>query len=149
MHDRYGWGHGPLRNLSILLALALMMLSFSSATGQGSGPVISDLRVEPSSGPPGSSYTLSVRIEKPRDPREIVPILNEVRENMEKIEVAIHDDGLDGDAVRGDGRYSGRIVVPETAAQQTHRFKVFIHDKAGRMSNILEYRFTVLKGAAI
>jgi hypothetical protein len=55
---------------------------------------------------------------------------------------------VDGDAVRGDARYSGRIVVPQTAAQQTHRFKVYIHDKAGRMSNVLEYRFTVLKDAS-
>jgi len=68
---------------------------------------------------------------------------------MEKIEVAIHDDGLEGDAVKGDGRYTGRIMVPETAAQQTHRFEVYIHDTAGRTSNVLEYRFTVLKAAAI
>jgi len=131
------------------LILPLMTLSVSSAAGQGPGPVISDLRVEPSSGPPGSTYTISVRIESPRDPKEIVPILIEVRENLEKIEVTINDDGLDGDAVRGDSRYTGRIVVPQTAAQQTHRFKVYIHDKAGRMSNVLEYQFTVLKDAAI
>lgn len=137
-----------MRNSTALAALALVMLSFSSATGQGPGPVISDLRVEPSSGPPGSSYTISVRVESPRDPKEIVPILNEVRENLEKIEVTIHDDGLDGDAVPRDGRYTGRIVVPQTAAQQTHRFKVYIHDKAGRMSNVLEYRFTVLKNSS-
>jgi len=137
-----------LRNSTALAVLALVTLSFSSASGQGSGPVISDLRVVPSSGPPGSAYTISVRVESPRDPKEIVPILNEVRENLEKIEVAIHDDGLDGDSVRGDGRYSGRIVVPQTAAQQTHRFKVYIHDNAGRMSNVLEYHFTVLKDSS-
>ncbi|MBI3597008.1 MAG: hypothetical protein HY203_07655 [Nitrospirae bacterium] len=137
-----------MRKVTALVALALMTLSYSSAAGQGPGPVISDLRVEPSSGPPGSAYSISVRIENPRDPKEIIPILNEVRENMEKIEVTIHDDGLDGDAVKGDGRYTGRIVVPGTAAQQTHRFEVYIHDKAGRISNVLEYRFTVLKDAA-
>jgi hypothetical protein len=137
-----------LRNSTAFAALALVTLSFSSAAEQGSGPVISDLRVEPSSGPPGSAYTISVRIESPRDPKELVPILNEVRENLEKIEVAIHDDGLDGDAERGDGRYSGRIVVPQTAAEQTHRFKVYIHDKAGRMSNVLEYQYTVLKNSS-
>jgi hypothetical protein len=123
-------------------------LSFSSAAGPGPVPVISDLRVEPSSGPPGSAYIVSVRIESPRDPKEVVPILNEVRENMEKIGVAINDDGLDGDAVKGDGRYTGRITVPQTAAQQTHRFKVYIHDTAGRTSNVLEYEFTVLKDAS-
>ena len=126
-----------------------MTLFFSPAAGQGAGPVISDLQVEPSSGPPGSTYTISVLVQSPRDPKEVVPILNELRENMEKIEVAIHDDGLEGDAVKGDGRYTGRIMVPETAAQQTHRFEVYIHDTAGRTSNVLEYRFTVLKAAAI
>ena len=138
-----------MQKSTALVVLALMTLSVSSAAGQATGPVISDLRVEPSSGPPGSAYTVSVRVERPRDPKEIVPILIEVRENLEKIEVTINDDGLDGDAVRGDGRHTGRIVVPQTAAQQTHRFKVYIHDKAGRMSNVLEYRFTVLKDAAI
>jgi hypothetical protein len=93
-------------------------------------------------------YTVTVRIESPRDPKEVVPILNELRENMEKIEVAIHDDGLDGDAVKGDGRYTGRITVPQTAAQQTHRFQVYIHDTAGRTSNVLEYQFTVMKDAS-
>jgi hypothetical protein len=136
-----------MRKVSSLVALALMTLSCPSAAEQDPGPVISGLRVEPSSGPPGSAYTISVHIESPRDPNEIIPILNEVRENMEKIEVPIRDDGLDGDAVKGDGRYSGRIVIPQTAAEQTHRFQVYIHDKAGRMSNVLEYRFTVLKDA--
>jgi hypothetical protein len=137
-----------MRKVTSLVSLSLMVLSYSSPAGQGAGPVISDLRVEPSSGPSGSAYTISVRIESPRDPEEIVPVLNEETENMEKIEVPLRDDGLDGDAVKGDGRYTGRIEVPETAAQQTQRFKVYIHDTAGRVSNVLEYRFTVLRDAA-
>jgi hypothetical protein len=138
-----------MRNAAALFSLPLVALFSASVAAQTAGPVISDLRVEPSSGPPGSSYTVSVRILSPQDPDEIVPVLNEVRENQEKIEVGIRDDGLDGDAVRGDGRYSGRIRVPETAAEQTHRFQVYIHDTAGRMSNVLEYRFTVLRDTAI
>ncbi len=137
-----------MRKMMALVAHALMALSYSSAAGQAAGPVISDLRVEPSFGPPGSAFTISVRIESPRDPREIVPILNEETEKMEKIMLPIRDDGMDGDAVRGDGRYTGRIVVPQTAAQKTDRFKVYIHDTAGRVSNVLEYGFTVLRDAA-
>lgn len=137
-----------MQKVIALVVLALMALSASSATGQAAGPVISDLRVEPSSGPPGSSYTISLRIESPRNPGEIVPILNEETEKMEKIELPIHDDGLDGDVVKGDGRYTARIVVPETAAQRTDHFQVYIHDTAGRVSNVLEYRFTVLRDAA-
>jgi hypothetical protein len=138
-----------MRKATALFALPLMTLFAASVAAQAGGPVISDLRVEPSSGPPGSTYTISVRIESPRNPDEIVPVLNEVRENQEKIEVGIRDDGLHGDAVRGDGRYTGQIAVPQTAAQQTHRFQVYIHDTAGRMSNVLEYRFTVLRDAVI
>jgi hypothetical protein len=138
-----------MRKVTALVALALITLSCSSAAGQAAGPVISDLRVEPSSGPPGSAYTISVRIESPRDPKEIVPILNEETEKMEKIELPIRDDGLDGDAVKGDGRYTGRIEVPETAVQGTDRFQVYIHDTAGRVSNVLEYRFTVLRDSVI
>ncbi|HUK57577.1 MAG TPA: choice-of-anchor X domain-containing protein [Nitrospiria bacterium] len=138
-----------MRKVTALVAVALTAMSCSLAAGQGAGPVILDLAVDPSSGPPGTVYTISVRIESPRDPKAIVPLLYQVREGAEKIEVAIHDDGLDGDAAKGDGRYTGRSVVPDTAAQKTHRFEVFIRDKAGRKSNVLEYRFTVLKGAAI
>lgn len=137
-----------MRKVTALAVLALVTLSCSSAAGQGPGPVISDLRVEPSSGPPGSAYTISVRIDSPRDPDEIVPILNEIRENMEKIQVNLNDDGLAGDAITGDGRYTGRIAVPQSAAQQTHHFRVYLLDASGRMSNVLEYDFTVLKDAA-
>jgi len=136
-----------MRKVTAPAVLALVALYCASAAGQVPGPVISDLRVEPSSGPPGSAYTISVRIESPRDPDAIVPILNEIRENMEKIQVNINDDGLAGDAIKGDGRYTGRIAVPPSAAQQTHHFRVYILDIAGRMSNVLEYDFSVLKDA--
>jgi len=134
-----------MRVKAALLVPIILALCRSPAAGQDPTPVISDLRVAPSYGSPGSSYTISVRIDNPPSPEEIVPILYENRENMEKIEVKIHDDGLDGDEVKRDGRYTGRIEVPQTAAQETHHFKVYILDKAGRMSNVLEYQFTVVK----
>ena len=135
--------------MTALVAHALITLACASAAGQAAGPVISDLRVEPSYGPPGSAYTISVHTETPRDPKEIAPILKEETEKMEKIEVPIRDDGFDGDALRVDGRYTGRIVVSQTAAQKTNHFKVYIHDTAGRVSNVLEYHFTVLRDAVI
>ena len=129
----------------VFVTVALIVLSFSLAAEERSSPVISDLKVDPSSGPPGTIYTVSVRIMNPRDPKDIVEVLHEVRENVESMDVPIRDDGLEGDAVRGDGAYTGRSVVPRTAAKQTHRFEVFIQDKEGRKSNVLEYRFTVLE----
>lgn len=49
------------------------------------------------------------------------------------------------------------VVIPLRAlnlsfvsiARQTHRFEVFVQDQAGRKSNVLEYRFTVLNGVGI
>jgi len=132
----------------VFVVVALIAMSFPLAAEEILGPVISDLKVDPSSGPPGTIYTISVRIVSPRDPKDIVEVLHQVREDVESMDVPIRDDGLEGDAVRGDGIYTGRSVVPRTAAKQTHRFEVFIQDKAGRKSNVLEYRFTVLSGEA-
>jgi hypothetical protein len=109
-------------------------------------PVISDLEVSPTSGPAGSIYKISLRITSPRG---VVPLLHQIREGKEAIDVLLRDDGLEGDAARGDGIYTGHSDVPPTAARQTHRFKVFVQDRAGRKSNVLEYRFTVLKGVGV
>jgi hypothetical protein len=63
--------------------------------------------------------------------------------------VPINDDGLSGDVSRGDGIYTGINFVPESAERKTHIFQVFVRDKAGNKSNVLEYRFTVLEERAI
>jgi hypothetical protein len=138
-----------MKKVMILVFAALLAMSFSLAAEERSGPVISDLKVDPLSGPPGTVYTISIRIVSPRNTEDIVLVLHQVRENMESIDVPIRDDGLEGDAVKGDRVYAGRSVVPRTAAKRIHRFELFIQDKAGRKSNVLEYRFTVLKGEAI
>ncbi|TAK08630.1 MAG: hypothetical protein EPO39_04155 [Candidatus Manganitrophaceae bacterium] len=109
-------------------------------------PVISNLQVSPSSGPVGTTYTLSLRI---TSLGEIVPLLHQMREGKEAIDVSLRDDGLGEDAKKGDGIYTGHIGVPLTAAKQIHRFEVFVQDKTGRKSNVLEYRFTVVEGVGI
>lgn len=108
--------------------------------------VISDLNVSPISGPAGTIYTLSVRITSKVG---AIPILHEIREGKETIAVPLRDDGLEGDAVKGDGIYIGHSSVPPTAAKQTHRFEVYVRDQAGRKSNMLEYRFTVVEGVGL
>lgn len=109
-------------------------------------PAISDLSVSPASGPAGSIYTISLRIASQGG---VVPLLHQVREGREEIDVPLRDDGIEGDAKKGDGIYVGHSGVPPTAAKQTHRFEVFVQDHAGRKSNVLEYRFTVLKGVGV
>ena len=136
-----------MKNIIALIVLFLIAVSFSVAAEPA--PVISDLKVNPSSGPSGTVYTISVRIVRPQDPRDLVAVLHQLREGVEPIDVPIHDDGQEGDAVKGDGIYTGRSSVPGTATKGTHRFEVFIEDKTGGKSNVLEYRFTVLKGEAI
>jgi hypothetical protein len=106
-------------------------------------PVISELKVSPMSGPGGTVYHISVRVTAPEG---IVPLLHQKREAKETVDTPIRDDGLQGDAEKGDGIYTGRNDVPATAAKQVHRFEVFVQDQRGRKSNVLEYRFTVVEG---
>jgi hypothetical protein len=133
-----------MRTVMALVVALLLAMTLPLAAEEPSGPLISDLTVHPSSGPPGTDYTISVRIVSPRNPNEIVPVLHQLREMRESDDIPIHDDGTEGDAVKGDGIYSGQSAVPNTAAQRTHRFDVFILDASGRKSNVLEYHFTVL-----
>lgn len=106
-------------------------------------PVISELHVSPPSGPTGTVYKISIRI---TSRVEIIPLLHQLREGKEAISVPLRDDGLDGDAEKGDGIYTGHSGVPPKAARQTHRFEVFVRDLEGRKSNLMAYLFTVVEG---
>lgn len=135
-----------MKTVVTLVALSLLAMALPLAAQEQPGPLISDLTVHPTSGPPGTVYTISVRIESPQDPKEIVAVLHQTRELRESDDIPIHDDGVEGDAVDGDGIYTGQSTVPSTAAHRTHHFVVFILDTSGRKSNVLEYQFTVLHG---
>jgi len=69
----------------VLVAVALIAMSFSLTAEERPHPVISDLKVDPSSGPPGTVYTISVRIVSTRDPKDIVAVLHQVREDIESM----------------------------------------------------------------
>jgi hypothetical protein len=139
-------GNEQMRTVMALVALSLLAMALPLAAQERTGPLISDLTVYPSSGPPGTDYTISVRIVSPRNPKEIVAVLHQKREMIESDDIPIHDDGVGGDAVNGDEIYTGHSTVPSTAAKKTHHFEVFILDTSGRKSNVLEYQFTVLHG---
>ncbi len=130
-----------------MLKIILMIVTLISVLGES--PMISEMKVNPIDGPTGTKYTISLRIAHPQGSGHIVEVLYQIREAGEAIEVLLRDDGLGGDLEKEDGIYSGRSVVPRTAARQTHRFEVFVRDKSGHKSNILEYRFTVLDGIEI
>lgn len=127
---------------SIFIPLMALNLSPISIV-ESPSPVISDLNISPAAGPAGSTYTVSLRIASQGG---VVPLLHQVREGREEIDLPLRDDGLEGDEKKGDGIYVGHGGVPPRAAKQTHRFEVFVQDQAGRKSNVLEYQFTVLKG---
>jgi len=127
---------------SILIPLVAFGLS-QAAVIEPPNPLISELRVSPPSGPTGTIYKISLRVTSQAG---IVPLLHQLREGKEAISVPLRDDGLDGDAVKGDGIYTGHSGVPPKAARQTHRFEVFVQDHEGRKSNLLEYLFTVVEG---
>lgn len=129
-----------------LILFALIAFPLPVSVIEQPTPIISDLTVSPTSGPAGSIYRISLRI---TGSGGIIPLLHQMREGREAIDVVLRDDGKEGDIEKGDGIYTGHSDVPPTAAKQTHRFEVYIRDRSGRKSNLLEYRFTVVAGALI
>lgn len=134
---------------ALTILLIFMTISLTVSATDGVAPLISDLIVDPSEGPVGTEYAITLRIRDPQGPEDIGRILFQIREKTEVIKVPIRDDGLEGDRSKGDGIYTGRVVVPTTAERRTHRFEVFVRDREGNESNTLEYRFIVLKGIEI
>jgi hypothetical protein len=135
----------------ILITSAFLCISGmnkASAKEPGS-PVISNLKVSPHGGPVGTIYKITLSVTDPQGLQDVTKILYHLRANVEGIQVPINDDGVNGDAVRGDGIFTGMNFVPESAERKTHNFQVFVRDKAGNKSNVLEYHFTVLEERAI
>ena len=113
--------------------------------GDDAAPVISDLSVNPSSGPIDTHYTITLHITSVKGPSAIEDTLYQTREHMEDIPLPLNDLGVNGDAKAGDGVYSAVGVVPHTAAAGVHTFTVYVKDTAGRHSNVLLYQFTVIR----
>ncbi|MFQ5579623.1 MAG: hypothetical protein ACE5FZ_03350 [Nitrospiria bacterium] len=140
----------PVRVKFFLFALLLSIgMPWPPAHGEDPSPLISDLKIHPKKGPAGTVFTLSFRLRDPQGPDDVLKILFQVREGRELIEIVINDDGLNGDVFKGDGIYTGKDRVPETAAIAPHFFEVFTRDKSGHKSNVLKYTFTVLEGVVI
>lgn len=129
--------------ISLIVIMNMAFSAFSFAEVDTNAPVISGFSVRPSAGPAGTTYRITFRLSDPQGLDNIVPILYQLREGIEVIEVPINDKGLAGDLQEGDGIYTGKSVVPKTAAKQKHNFQVFVRDKEGHQSKSLEYSFTV------
>ncbi len=135
-----------MKHSALIIVFFLFIPPISAIETKDTTPVISDLRVDPASGPTGTTYTLSLQIIDPQGPENVVQTLYQMREGLEAIELPINDEGLAGDLQKGDGIYTGKSRVPPTAAKESHRFEVFVRDKDRHKSNVLSYRFTVLEG---
>ena len=133
---------------AVTVFLAGVSPSVPAAEG-GEGPVISDLKAQPDAGFPGTIYTITLQITDPQGPGDIDPTLYHVRENKEWIKVKINDAGVEGDRQKGDGIYTGKSEVPDTASMSTHRFEVHVRDRDDNHSNVLIYTFTVLQEFSI
>ena len=136
-------------NTALIVTLYITFFSISFAKVDINAPVISDFSVNPSAGPAGTTYSITLRISDPQGSDNIVQTLYQLREGIEVIELPINDKGHEGDHQEGDGIYTGRNVVPKTAAKQIHIFEVFVRDKDGHQSKSLEYRFTVQEGLVV
>lgn len=138
-----------MKNVALIIFFLTTIIPITTGFSKSDAPVISGLEVDPISGPVGSKFMLSLHIIDPQGLGDIIQILYQLREGVEAIEVPLNDKGVDGDRKAGDGIYSGQSIVPKTASKQMHRFQVFVRDKGGHKSNILEYQFTVVEGITI
>ncbi len=137
------------RLFTVWLLLAAVVLYGEAApvlSGDSTLPLISDLRVTPQSGPRGTRYSIAVKIVHPQGAGDITAILYLVREQSELIRLEINDAGQHADTVAGDGIYTAESIVPDTAARGAHDFHLFVRGRDGHQSNILQYRFTVVRG---
>lgn len=134
-----------MRGRMACLLLALLPMAFHIPI-EPPDPVISDLKVSPQSGPAGTVYKISLRIQSRG---QIVQLLHQKREGREVIDVVLRDDGRNGDGMRGDKVYAGKALVPHLPMTQTQRFEVYVQDSAGRKSNLLEYHFTISDGDGV
>lgn len=140
-----------MQRIMILLAAAAVArgAEMPPRVNADPAPVISDLTAAPARGYAGTRYLVTVRVADPRGPGDIRHTLYQLRQGIERIPLPINDAGVNGDAKAGDGIYTAVGVVPPSASPGTHVFEVFVKDRAGHRSNVLRYRFTVLRGAAI
>ncbi len=139
---------GFIRGLSIGV-LPLLVMNIAAGTGPADdavSPRLLALQVSPDTGPRGTRYTIAVKIIDPQGADDIVALLYQVREQAELIRLQVNDEGRGADQVAGDGVYTGQSLVPETASVGVHHFRLFVRDRDGHQSNILQYRFTVSKG---
>ena len=101
-----------------ILIGAVLLASVLASPAKKEAPVISNISVDPSAGPNGTVYTLSVHISDPQGRDNIVQVLHQIRENREAIQVPLNDEGRDGDLKKGDGVYSGQSIVLNIVAKE-------------------------------
>ena len=133
----------PLRMRMAMVGLLWLVPGPVSFQDRINTPVITNLKIEPSSALPGVIVMIRIQIFDRQGQEDIVPILYLLREGLELIRTPLYDDGTCGDSVPMDGFYTGRMTVPLTASVGSHWFVVYIYDKAGHRSNLLIYEFWV------
>lgn len=110
---------------------------------ENNSPLISDLIVNPMKGGHGTKVKMTLKINDPQGDKDIERFLYQIREGREMIRTSLYDDGTNGDDKANDHIYTGEMIVPNTAAERTHQFSVFVYDRNRHKSNILTYEFTV------
>ncbi len=97
------------------------------------GPVISDNGHAPEIPGENDDLWITVQIAPSFDPVDTVVLHYRVMFDNE-VTIPLHDDGTDGDGIRGDGVYVARIPAETFSAGQMVRWSVSATDTAGRES---------------
>jgi len=105
-----------------------------SFTCPSSGPPTGNLAFSPNSGPVGSTFLATSVVTPGYNPPStgITVVLN--ASGINSGNVSMHDDGLNGDAVAGDGTYSANVTVGAGASIGSHSLPVTFHDAQNRTS---------------
>ncbi len=136
----------PFGSVSARVTVAglLWFSGIEPAQNRMDAPVITNLKIEPSSAPRGSRLLVHIKIFDRQGRDDILPVLYLLREGRETIKTPVYDDGMHKDALPNDGFYTGVMTIPLTAGIGNHWFVGYVYDKGGLRSNMLIYELWVL-----
>lgn len=109
-----------------------------------SSPMISELRVSPNVGYPGTKVRIQLSVHDPQGLNDVEQTLYLIVDGSGEITIRIYDDGTNGDSRAGDGEFIGKMEIPPNVMLQRHEFVVYLFDRAGNRSNTLTFDMKIL-----
>jgi subtilisin-like proprotein convertase family protein len=103
--------------------------------GNGSGPPANNLAFNPASGPVGATFLATSQVTPGCGPPSTGLAVSLDASSINSGTIAMHDDGLNGDAVAGDNIFSANVTVGAGATVGAHSLTATVTDAQGRSGN--------------